>query len=300
MKPIRDYLARMAAYLGEMYPVPRRLLTAALATAGFGTLLSRLHGLPAELGSRGQVLALVSVFGLGLILRLMDDLKDRDLDSALFPERPLPRGRVRETDLAGTLAAVMLLCLAAHVGAGMALASASLMLAYALLMFRHFFARNRLRASLPLTLATHTPIVPLLFLHQVVLFAVQRGTARLRLGPALAAVTLYWALVLAWEISRKIRGPQEETAYVTYSRILGPQRAVLLAVTAQVAALALGLLLALRFELAAAFPSLLGAGTLGALLAHARFLRRPGPDTSRLAPAAEANLACALVAGCLS
>ena len=36
---------------------------------------------------------------------------------------------------------------------------------FAYLMFWHFFARDALRASLPLTLVTHQPIMPLLLLH---------------------------------------------------------------------------------------------------------------------------------------
>jgi hypothetical protein len=36
-----------------------------------------------------------------------------------------------------------------------------------------------------------------------------------------------------WEFVRKIRAPEQETAYTTYSKIMGPRAAILLALTIQ-------------------------------------------------------------------
>lgn len=300
--PSPGFASRMRVYLAEMYPIPLRLLTAALVSFSFMTILERIHGLSGPGFSPSRLLGSWSVFGLMLILRLMDELKDAEVDRALFPDRPLPSGRVLEEDVRLSLAVAAALYVPAHAGAGVASWSAGAVLVYAALMFRWFFIPGVMRERLGLTLATHTPIIPLLLLHLLVLFAVEQGLrpSQIRWSPSLLAVGLYWALVFAWEISRKIRSREEENAYVTYSRLLGPNGAVLLAATAQTLALAAALYLVGAHRLSWAFAVALAAGWIAALRDHARFLLRPGPQTSSLRPSAEASLFGALVGGCLA
>lgn len=300
--PPPGFGSRMRVYLAEMYPVPVRLLTAALVSFSFMTILERIHGLPGPGLSPYRLLGCWSVFGLMLILRLMDELKDAEIDRALFRDRPLPSGRVLEGDITFSLAVAAALYVPSHAGAGAASWSAAAVLGYAALMFRWFFVPGVMRGRLGLTLATHTPIIPLLLLHLLVLFAVEQGlrASQIRWAPSLLAVGLYWALVFAWEISRKIRSREEENAYVTYSRLLGQNRAVLLAAAAQTLALAAALYLVGAHRMSWAFAVAPAAGWTAALRAHARFLLRPGPQTSRLRPFAEACLFGALVGGCLA
>jgi hypothetical protein len=296
------FASRMTTYLAEMYPLPQRLLAALVVGAGFATLAARIHGLPSRLLPREALLGAWSVFSLLLILRLMDELKDVEVDRALFPHRPLPAGKVRAWDLTASAVAVATLYLGAHLGSGLALASAAVCLGYACLMLRWFFVPDLMRRRLPLALATHTPIVPLLFGHLLVLFAVEHGRTAggLHWGPALLAVGLYWALSFAWEISRKIRAPEEEDAYVTYSRLLGPRGAVLLAGGAQSVAFAAGLALLTACGLSWSFAAVLTAGYGTAVVGHLRFLKSPSRATSQLRPFAEVNLLAACVAGWLA
>lgn len=302
MLPRSGFASRMRLYLAEMHPVAPRSFAALMASASFLTILGRIHGMPSTSWPHGVFLGAWSVFGLMLILRLMDELKDVEVDRALFPQRPLPSGRVLEGDIAFTLGAVVVLYLSAHAGVGYAFWSAVAVLGYAFLMFRWFFAPGFMRPRLLLTLATHTPIIPLLLLHMLVLFAVgQRlGPGQIRWAPSLLVVGLYWALLFAWEVSRKVRSHEEEDAYVTYSRLLGPRGALLLACGAQTLALVAGLHLVRAHGLSWAFASGLAAGYLVSLLAQARFLLRPDPRTSRLRPFAEANIFSAFVGGCLA
>jgi len=292
----------MRTYLAEMYPLPRRLLTSVLVSAGFATLVGRLHGLPLRWWSRPVLLGAASVFGLMLVLRLMDELKDQEVDRTLFPRRPLPSGRVLASDIRWSLAAASAAFLLLHAGTGAASWSAALVLAYALLMFRWFFVPDRMRPRLLLTLATHNPVVPLLLLHLLALFAASHRLplARVRWAPSLVVVAIVWAATFAWEIARKVRSPEEEDAYVTYSRLLGPRGAVGLAAGAQAFALVAGLGLFRAERLSWAFPAALAVGWGVALVGHARFLALPGPRTSRLAPYAELNVLGVLVGGCLA
>lgn len=295
-------LARLRLYLGETYPLPQRLGAAALVSVSLATVLARVHGLEVRWLSPATLLGAWAVFAFLLVLRLMDELKDVEVDRTLFPERPLPSGRVRESDLAGALAVVATLFLAAHAGAGPALDTATFTLGYGILMFRWFFVPGLMRPNLPLTLATHTPVIPLLLLHLVTLFVTTNGLAagEVEWPAVLVLVAGCWAGFFAWEIARKIRAPEEETAYVTYSRLLGVEGSVALAASAQTLSVGLGLWLWARYGLSPAFVIPAAGGYLVALWGHLRFLRAPGPETSRLRPLAEAQVFGLLLGGVLA
>jgi 4-hydroxybenzoate polyprenyltransferase len=280
---------RLRVYFAEMYPLPLRVATAAFLGASFTRLLARTHGGRFAPASAETARAAAAVFTVALVLRLMDELKDRDVDRALFPSRPLPSGRVRVSDIVACLGLAVLAWVALHVGSGPAALSAAAVLAYALLMFRWFFAPGWMRPRLLATLATHTPVVPLMLLHLAVLFATS-GACGGRLRPAAVALLVgqYWGAVFAWEIARKIRAPEEEGDYVTYSRRLGRGGAVVLAGAAQSVSVAAGAALTVSAGLRpAALVVLLGGLSLCGF-AYARFLLRPVPAHSRLQPFAEA------------
>jgi hypothetical protein len=113
-------------------------------------------------------------------------------------------------------------------------------------------------------------------------------------------MVMYWSVLFAWEISRKIRAPGEENAYVTYSRILGPGGAVALALGAQTAAFAIGITLYRVLAISWLFPAILVVGYARTLMACARFLREPSSATSKLKPYAEQYGMCLFVGRLLS
>lgn len=283
------YLRRMRVYLGEMFPLPRHLGIAALMAVGLAAFARHAHGLRTSLLSPHVALGLFGVFGLLLILRLMDELKDADIDAALFPHRPLPSGRVRRGDIVATLGVVIVGFLAAHGVAARTLASACVLLGFATLMFRRFFAPARLRGSLLLTLATHAPVVPLLLLHGFVVFAVEHdlALADLRWRLVVPFTLACWMPILGWEIARKIRPPEAEDAYETYSRRLGPVGAVALVLGVEGVGLAATVWLGRTLSCSAAYVALPGGALLLLGLAAGRFLARPSPATARLRPWAE-------------
>ena len=273
------YLSRMRGYLREMFPLLIDLAFALLAGAGIAGFLRTVHGGDVSFAAAAVASPAWNIFATLLILRLMDGLKDRDIDRRLFPDRPLPSGRVLESDIRRTLAATIVLYLAANAYAAPVFLAAALVLGYAGLMYWRFFAPARLERSLPLTLATHTPVVPLLLLQAHVAAADRLGIppGELRWADILPAVAMVWCSILGWELARKIRAPAEETAYVTYSRILGPAGAVAAAAAAQGLAVALGVHLAVRFRLPPWHPATLGAAWVLCAAAYARFLLPAGP-----------------------
>ena len=201
------YLSRMRGYLREMLPLPGHLAFALLAGAGTAGFLRTVQGDDVPLGAAAVASPAWNIFATLLILRLMDELKDRDIDRRLFPERPLPSGPGARVGHRRTLAAAIVLYLAANAHAAPVFLSAALVLGFAGLMYRRFFAPALLERSLPLTLATHTPVVPLLLLQAHVAAADRLGIppGELRWTAILPAVAMVWCSILGWELARKIR-----------------------------------------------------------------------------------------------
>ncbi len=298
LKPEKGYPRRMRTYLREMYPLIPRLAAAALVAAGFMVLMARIHGLRPALLSPWTLLGGWDVFALLLVLRLMDELKDREIDLALFRDRPLPSGRVRQSDISWSLATMCVLFLAPNAAGRTTLLAAAAILAYAFLMFHYFFAPAYFRAHLLPNLATHNPIVALMQLELVAVFSAAAGLSwkAVHWPSVLAAVAMNWAMFLAWEISRKIRSAEEENAYVTYSRILGPAGAAVVTGAAQTVTLVLALSFFLSLGFSPAAYVLLGTGYILALAGLLRFVLRPRPSTSKLRPFAEAYILFVLAA----
>ena len=293
-----SYARRMRDYLREMFPLPGHIVFALLAGSGIAGFTRTVHSVPGGI-SPGVVAGLTwNVLAMLLILRLMDELKDKDIDRRLFPGRPLPSGRVRESDIRLSLGAMILLYLLANSQARVPLVGALIVLGYALLMFKRFFMPARLEASLPLTLVTHTPIVPLIWLQAFVTAGNGYGIALRDLRWELIDlyVVMLWSGVLGWELSRKIRAAEEEDDYVTYSRILGRRGAVAAAAGAQSVSVLIGVTLNVRYGPGAACLAIIGAGAAACALGYARFLRHPDPRTSKLKPFATMFLFALLLA----
>jgi hypothetical protein len=151
-------------------------------------------------------------------------------------------------------------------------------------MFVRFFMPRTLRASLLLTLATHNPIFPLIILHLVVIACVggERGFADLPWSLVVPFIIMVWLPILAWELSRKIRSAEEETSYVTYSRILGRAGAVTAAAGVQGFSVGIGVYLYHQLMLSWIYVALLSASYAVTLWAFGRFLLWPDRRTSKL------------------
>jgi len=292
------FAARMQAYFREMLPLPQHAVLALLIYLAIAAFARSAHGLSTSLVSLEGAIGAASLFGLMVLLRLMDELKDEDIDRRLFPDRPLPSGRVLREDIHRAMLAVVLLYLAVNLRVGWAGLAAVAVLGYAFLMFRRFFAPGALQRSLPLTLATHNPIVALMILYGFAVFAAEHGLspADLRWSRITPFIGMTWSAFLAWELARKIRCEEEEDDYVTYSRLLGGRGAVLVTWIVQAGGVGLGIHLAWTGSLHWAGVALILAGFAGNLWAGCRFIRHPDPRTSRLGPVATVFLLTVLAA----
>ncbi len=92
-------LKRLNIYFKEMYPVIPRLFLGALIFCEIYFIVLLNSGITSFHINIQEVICGFTVFSFLCWLRIADDFKDYELDCRLFPERPLPSGRVTKRDL---------------------------------------------------------------------------------------------------------------------------------------------------------------------------------------------------------
>lgn len=154
-------------------------------------------------------------------LRVFDEHKDYEDDCRYFPNRVLQRGLITLRDLKrlGAVALALELALGALLGPA-TLIGVGLAIAFSVLMLREFFCRAWLKRHFLLYAASHMLIMPLFAL---VVYSVTTG----RYPWQAPFWFVFYAFVgffvtFNWEVSRKIRAPQDEIPGVdSYTRIFG-------------------------------------------------------------------------------
>ena len=164
------------------------------------------------------MLMLVSFF---FHIRVFDEHKDYEEDCLHYPNRVLQRGLVtlRDLKIAGAIAIATQLILVLARGPQATVAWA-IAFGFTLLMLREFFARELLKRHFLLYATSHMLVMPLLSLL-VFSFATRRWPWE--------APPWFWVYAFVgffvtfnWEVSRKIRAPEEEREGVdSYTKIFG-------------------------------------------------------------------------------
>jgi 4-hydroxybenzoate polyprenyltransferase len=161
-----------------------------------------------------------TVFSFLCWLRIADDFKDYELDCRLFAHRPLPSGRVKKKDLAIFVSILIVVTLLLNLIFMNNFLFCLFLYTYGSLMAIWFFQKHKIQKSLPLALVTHNPVQMIMNIYIISFTVIKYDIAPFSLTNILAAFTLYFP-ALIWEITRKIRAPQDETEYVTYSKLFG-------------------------------------------------------------------------------
>ncbi|QTE28509.1 UbiA prenyltransferase family protein [Pengzhenrongella sicca] len=218
------WFGRVRTYLREMFPVGPRLLVAAILFFEIYFVLLLNEGVTEFRLGAGELVGAWSVFAFLLVLRIADDLKDVDVDLRLFAHRPLPSGRVRTADLRVLLGIVVAVTTVLNVAFMNNLPYFALLFGYGTAMSLWFFAKSKIQPNLFLALITHNPVLMVLNVYILSFGVIKYGLDPFSLTTFLLAWTMYFP-GLIWEVARKIRAPRDETAYVTYSKLWGYQKA---------------------------------------------------------------------------
>ena len=274
--------ARWGAYVAERFPpLGHGLLIFSFYSSNqflAHALLAPGEPMRYDLSSLIGALAVLGVF---LHLRIFDDHKDYGEDCRYFPDRVLQRGAVTLRDLKLLLALVFgaELLLAAWRGPG-ALTSVLLVMGFSLLMLKEFFAREWLRRRFLVYASTHMLILPLL---AIAIFSFATG------GYPWQAPGWYWlyscvgfCVAFNWEVSRKIRAPEEEIEGVeTYTKRFGTYGAAYLVLVIRVIDTALVTLVGIHLGLSGWFYAWLVILFAVCLIGFFQYRFRTCPATAR-------------------
>lgn len=174
---------------------------------------------------------------LPFLMRLYDELKDVDNDLRLgnagdprYKDRPIVTGAVKIEDIAALRWWVSGLLIVINLFMGnIVLATFACVFIFMWCSFKWFFYPP-ISESIILAFLTHNPITPAIGLYFVSIFAADFGLNTLSIYALTILLFGWWMPVAAWEISRKIRLPEDETDYQTYSIVLGWKNAVRLTI----------------------------------------------------------------------
>lgn len=293
-----NYFARMRVYFAEMFPVFPRLVLAALIAMATVLVVTRAAPEPVTPNAMSLAIVTFDAFALLMILRLMDELKDLEIDAKLFAFRPVPSGRTLPSDIGVSLA----ISTAAFIAVNTLVAGVFLLplaaLSYTYLMFKYFFAPKLIANNLLLNLATHNPVTFLIALGLVEVAARSVGftLAQIDRSTVVTFVLLVWMLFFAWEIARKVRSAEAETSYVTYSRVLGRKTATLVVIAALLFSAVLAARIVKSIDLHPVTLAVVAVSAAVAIVRLLRFLIWPSSETSVLKPAIEIHLVSTLAA----
>jgi 4-hydroxybenzoate polyprenyltransferase len=275
---------RFLAWVHERFPLSHGILFfvlyfTALVTGRFDTTTETL---PIAVPDLVGFIALWSFF---LMLRVFDEHKDYELDCRNHPDRVLQSGRITlgHLKVAGGIAIGLQLGLSLWLDAGFGRITAwwLAVFAYSLLMAKEFFVGEWLSRRLVLYAATHMVIMPLAMIWLAQIGAEQSALPR-NIGLLAGLSFLSGA---AFEVTRKLRGPEEERAGVdSYTKVLGTSSAPLLVLVLLAGSAAVQVLLLhwiFGGPARARWYGLLAAGLLPAAITLLRFRAKPTATTRK-------------------
>lgn len=282
LTPSSPFPRRLRAYLAERFPLAKHgVLILAYASSNH-FLAQALIEPERRLAYDGRfLLVALALLGFFFHLRVFDEHKDFVEDSRHYPERVLQRGLVTLKQLrwlGGVAIAVE--ALAAALCGRAALVSWLVVFGFSLLMLKEFFLRDWLKARFFLYATSHLAVMPLLalmvFSFTTALFPWQAP------GLYLLYAWVGFFVTFNWEVSRKIRAPEDEIDGVdSYTRLFGTLGAANLVLLIRVIDTALVAVVGWRLGLAAWFYGALVALFAVCLVSYVQYRTHPTRVTAK-------------------
>jgi 4-hydroxybenzoate polyprenyltransferase len=216
------FLRRFGLYLAERFPLLAHgiLIVSYYSSNAFLARTLTESGTPMHF-DLATLAGIIAIFCFFFHLRVFDEHKDFDEDSRHYPDRVLQRGVItlRELRNAG-IGAIIIEAIIVSVRGKASLTGWLIAFGFSLLMLKEFFAGEWLRKHFLAYALSHMTLMPLLSLF-VFSFATKRYPWE--------APPIFWMyslvgffVTLNWEVSRKIRAPEQEIEGVdSYTKIFG-------------------------------------------------------------------------------
>lgn len=219
-------LKRLRIYFKERYPLLARFILGCIVFLEIHFIILLNNNIRSfKLGVQ-EIVGAYTVFAFLMWLRIADDLKDYETDLRLFPDRPLPSGRVTKKDIVVICIIFQLVAVVLNLIFMNNFLFFCVLYAYGYLMSKWFFRRKVIQPSLPLALITHNPVQMFVNIYIISFTVIKYDLKGVTLITILALWTLYFP-ALIWEVSRKIRAPKDENDYTTYSKLFGYKKSTI-------------------------------------------------------------------------
>ncbi|MCR4671210.1 MAG: prenyltransferase, partial [Saccharofermentans sp.] len=152
-------LKRLHIYFKERYPILARILLGIILFLEIHFIILLNLGVTSFHIGIQEFVGAWTVFAFLLWLRIADDLKDFETDKKLFPDRPLPSGRVYKKDVMVACVIVQAITIVLNIiFMRECIIFFIILYIYGYLMSKWFFQRSKIQPSLPLALVTHNPV----------------------------------------------------------------------------------------------------------------------------------------------
>lgn len=285
LKKSLTFHKRLGIYFTEMFPI---LMYLPFVIAMYACMSFTVQSLNSSIAIDLTFIAgTTTAFFMMLLIRNFDDLKDYELDKKIFPNRPIPRGDVKKSDL--YFMAVISFSIVLLVNVTMAQKTFvvfAVMLVYALLTYKWFFAEKFHRSHVFFTMLTHQPL-PIIINFFLIHTALASGKSYDDFSITTFFVLLLFSFpITIWETSRKIRSADMETEYETFSRFLGVRKATLIPLALIILTSLLGIYFGMQLELGLSFYAILLLLFFGVTFFYLRFMVKPTKENNVLKQAA--------------
>jgi len=215
-----SFFGRLKIFFAERFPVVLGFITTLIGTISLYLVWCAITPGAALVLNKSIYLAIFSFFALTVILRLCDEIKDKEVDAILFPERCLPKGLVLYEDIHKLLLIIGWIWVPINYIFGGAPIIFTILIFYTYLFYKYFFLPNIISNNLILALITHNPLMFVGCFYILALFSVEQGLSVYSAENFFLALA-FWMPSMGWETARKIRAPKDETDYTTYSKVMG-------------------------------------------------------------------------------
>ena len=234
-----------------------------------------------------------SIVLFSLLMRIYDEMKDAEADIRLgragdprYKDRPIVTGAVTMEDLVVLrwMTTALLIVINVPLG-GWPLIGFAVLFLVTWLSFKWFFWPE-ISGSLLLAFLTHNPITLFFGGYVVAVFAGDYGINSVDAW-ALVLMLVFWAPLGAWETSRKIRAPEDETDYQTYSQVFGWKLAPFIPIGFIVLATTSVIFLSNQMGLSWIFPVVVTVASLIPVYRCIAFRVSPNRKTANIQPFVE-------------
>jgi len=226
---------------------------------------------------------MITAFFIMLQMRTFDDLKDIEIDKDLFPWRATPRKAVLKSDIQILSVFSFVVLVLTNVLLGQeTLTVFIIMMAYAVLTFKWFFAEEFHRKNLLFTMLTHQPL-PWVINYFLIHTALASGDGYQEFTFSHWILLAIFSLpITAWEVSRKIRAIGHETHYETFSLLFGTRPATWVPFVCLLLTGGLSIKVAMELQLGQSFYWVTALLLIYVLFIYGRFLKTPTVENNKL------------------